>query len=82
MGRADRIPLQAARTRWHLEKVRIDSGGYDPGGAYWGVASPSDWATIYVAHAAPDYQIFVRAVSREAAKQLVRRAHPSAEFYR
>jgi hypothetical protein len=37
MGRAD-VPAEDAATtaRFHLRKVRLDSGGYDTGGAYWG----------------------------------------------
>jgi hypothetical protein len=30
--------------KWHLRKIRLDSGGYDPGGAYWGIGLPLYWA--------------------------------------
>jgi hypothetical protein len=30
------LEARAADTRFHLRKVRLDSGGYDSGGAYWG----------------------------------------------
>lgn len=37
-ARAELESLEAAAgdTRFHLRKVRLDSGGYDQGGAYWG----------------------------------------------
>jgi hypothetical protein len=61
--------------RWHspddvkpagkvrLFRVRLDSGGYDDGGAYWG--APND---LYCAQDdSRDYQRFTRAQSRESA---------------
>jgi hypothetical protein len=30
------LEASAGETKFHLRKVRLDSGGYDPGGAYWG----------------------------------------------
>ena len=44
-----------------LERVRINLGGYDAGGAYWGTGRP-----LYMAHG-PGYRRFVRAVDREDA---------------
>jgi hypothetical protein len=44
-----------------LERVRINRGGYDAGGAYWGIGRP-----LYMAHG-PGYRRFVRAVDREDA---------------
>lgn len=35
LGRASRTG-GTPRARFHLRQVRLDSGGYDPGGAYWG----------------------------------------------
>ena len=51
-------PLRNVR----LFRVRIDSGGYDDGGAYWGVGQP-----LYCATDGADYRRFIRAASREAA---------------
>ena len=39
LGRATRYGSEAHRKNpvlFHLRKIRLDSGGYDPSGAYWG----------------------------------------------
>ena len=40
MGRRDNITEALAVEKLHLQRVRLDSGGYDPGGAYWGHGAP------------------------------------------
>lgn len=45
--------------------VPLDSGGYDPGGAYWGHAN--DGTSLYCATDGKDYRDFARAASREEA---------------
>ena len=53
----------------YLSKVKIDSGGYDEGGAYWGIGQP-----LYCAYSDEqcDYCEYERANSREdAAVRLV-----------
>jgi hypothetical protein len=69
---------QAAPVKVALQRVRLDSGGYDSGGAYWGIGTPLYWAgsddgTI---------DLWFRATSRDAAKAHVRSLHPHANFYR
>ena len=65
MGRASWGSPQYKRNV-RLFKVRLDSGGYDDGGAYWG--SPG---TLYCAAEGEAYRAFVRAKSRvEAADEL------------
>ena len=50
-----------------LARVRLDSGGYDPGGAYWGIGAP-----LYCAQdTESDYQEFVRAYSRQDAATIL-----------
>ena len=49
-GRSDRIhnPLGSPRLgtkRLYLRRLRLDSGGYDEGDAYWGHGDPLYWAT-------------------------------------
>lgn len=61
MGRSESATLPTTRSI-RLFKVHINSGGYDDGGAYWGIGQP-----IYCA-AADDYQRFVRAWSRPNAQ--------------
>jgi hypothetical protein len=61
-----------------LVRVHIDRGGYDSGGAYWGLGEP----LYYYATFAGDIDGFVRGRTREAAKEAVRKLHPHARFYR
>lgn len=51
----------------YLQRVRLDSGGYDSGGAYWGHGEP-----LYVATDHEDVTLFVRGVDRDDAKDAVR----------
>lgn len=34
----------AAPRRFHLSRVPLNGGGYDAGGAYWGIGAPLFWA--------------------------------------
>lgn len=60
-----------------LRRVPIDRGGYDRGGAYWGIGTPL-W---YVEDQDGNSQ-FLRARSRDAAKATIRTDWPDAKFYR
>lgn len=40
MGRTSVYPVTSAALRFRLVRVRLDSGGYDNGGAYWGYGRP------------------------------------------
>lgn len=63
--------------RFYLQRVRLDSGGYDSGGAYWGIGSP-----LYRFESADGcLSGFLRARTREQAKAGVRDEHPRAEFF-
>lgn len=61
-----------------LQRVRLDSGGYDPQGAYFGHGEPLYWA------ACPELDLdwTLRAADRDDAKEQVRVAYPLARFYR
>lgn len=61
-----------------LRRVRLDSGGYDPGGAYWGLGPPLYWC----GNDDLDVDMFLRARDREDAKAKVREEYPDARFYR
>lgn len=79
MGRRDHHAAdRTAPIKLRLARVRLDSGGYDSGGAYWGVGSPlfCAWSDE------EEVQFFLRADSREAAKIKVRTIYPNARFYR
>ncbi|MFC5509286.1 hypothetical protein [Bosea massiliensis] len=61
-----------------LQRIRLDSGGYDHCGAYWGHGQPLFWA------ATDDGELDAtfRASNRDAAKAHVRTLIPAARFYR
>lgn len=64
--------------KFHLRRVRLDSGGYDSGGAYWGHGKP-----LYEAFtdSGADYMT-LRASSRDSAKLEVIEDYPAARFFR
>jgi len=63
MGRSNYDPIPAG-TKVYLQRVPLVDGAYDKGGAYWG--GPSN---LYCAWYDNDHVIFVRANSRNAAKE-------------
>lgn len=76
------IPAAAARVvappvKVTLQRVRLDSGGYDPQGAYFGIGAPLYWA------ATDDGELDAtfRADDRADAKAHVRELLPNARFY-
>jgi len=75
------IPAAEARVKVSpkvtLQRVRLDSGGYDPQGAYWGIGQPLYWA------ATDDGELdtTLRADDRDDAKAQVREIIPGARFY-
>lgn len=81
MGRRDNITEVTFPVKFHLERVLLDSGGYDNGGAYWG--NGCGW--LYYAHgdgAEEVQEMFFRAHNRDDAKTQVRAAFPNCTFYR
>ncbi len=83
MGRRDdlRPGLVDEPLRLHLAYVRLNQGGYDDGGAYWGMGQ-----RLYVAwcYDKDDYRCdtFLRACDREDAKAQLIERFPLATFYR
>lgn len=77
MGRGS-SPLGSGKV--HLARVRLDSGGYDRGGAYWGIGEP-----LFCAWDDEGGEVYLRAASRQAAKArlLAQLANPElVRFYR
>lgn len=64
--------------RIYLRKIRIDSGGYDPNGTYFGFGNPLYW----YADTDSNVDAVLRADSREGAKQQIRERYPRAQFFR
>lgn len=63
---------------FYLRRVPLNSGGYDSGGAYWGIGAP----LYYFEASASGASGHVRGRTRDLAKQEVRAIHPEAEFHR
>ena len=63
-----------------LQHVRLNSGGYDSGGAYWGRGAPLYRAQTEFQGDTLDY--WLRAGGRLAAKQTILKLCPKARFYR
>ncbi len=77
MGRRDRSQGEMIG-KVYLRRIRLNSGGYDRGGAYWGCGVPL-W---YAEDSEGEGGIYFRATSREAAKAHVLARHPRVEFFR
>lgn len=66
-----------------LQHVPLNRGGYDPGGAYWGIGTP-----LYRYEDSGDDENdgqvsgYVRAYSRDHAKSQITSMYPTARFYR
>jgi hypothetical protein len=79
MGRRSYYPKNPRDSvRLHLNRVRLDNGGYDSGGAYWGIGTP-----LYCAESDDsEIRFFLRAEDRAAAKREILSRLPNATFYR
>jgi len=80
MGRPNRVPADYGQARLSLRRLPLDSGGYDTGGAYWGLGAPL-WRAAGFSPSGP-VEIHLRACSREQAKRLILKSHPEARFAR
>lgn len=68
--------------KFHLARIPIDSGGYDPGGAYFGLGGPLYRAYSSEGNGEEVQECFCRAENREAAKRYVGNRFLGAKFYR
>lgn len=62
----------------YVSRVRLDAGGYDSGGAYWGHGMPLYWA--YTSDGS--FSDFLRAFNRNDALNDLRDGHPHIKFAR
>lgn len=69
--------LETAAGPWRLVRIRINSGGYDSGGAYWGLGQP-----LFYVEDQDGNSKFFRASNRDAAKAELIADWPGAKFYR
>jgi hypothetical protein len=69
--------LETEAGRINLCRIRLDRGGYDPGGAYWGWGAP-----LFYACDGDGNSRFFRAADRADAKAQILADYPDARFYR
>lgn len=90
MGRRSRAHpgLVDEPMKFYLQRVPLDSGGYDSGGAYWGHGQPLYWYTAADTPEMAEFKLsdlpdaFLRANNRKHAKELIREMYPLAKFFR
>lgn len=76
MGRRSDGSLDPEAGRFRLVRIRLNLGGYDAGGAYWGLGVP-----LWRAEDGDGRGLWFRARDRAAAKETLRRDYPEAQFY-
>lgn len=86
MGRKSFYPaFPGQEVKLHLQKVPINSGGYDSGGAYWGLPvydrSDDSWGFLYRAWSSDGLiSFYLRSWSREAARLAILKDYPGAKI--
>lgn len=80
LGRVD-TGGTAEAPRFYLRRIPINSGGYDSGGAYWGIGPRLYWAWAPDG-AGGDISRYFRAADRDRAKAVVLSEFPGAKFMR
>ena len=84
MGRPSSGHGAEPTTPFTLRRVSINQGGYDSGGAYWGTGAPLYYFEAYEECDGDETEIsdFIRASSREHAKDIITARYPGARFKR
>ena len=76
-------PTDARRRCAHpVQRVRLNRGGYDDGGASWGAGAPLYRYAAAEARNGECPEGFLRAADRAAAKAQILARYPAARFYR
>jgi hypothetical protein len=79
MGRVEaRGQDLSAPLKFSVRRVRINSGGYDSGGAYWGTGAP----LYYCLSDCMSVEVYLRANDHADAKRKVSERYKNARFYR
>lgn len=73
---------ESFRGKLTLRRIRIDSGGYDSNGTYFGFGAPLYWYACEDENGETIIDDMIRADSREGAKEKIRAKYPNARFYR
>jgi len=69
--------LDTAAGKLYLRRIPVNRGGYDAGGAYWGIGKP-----LYYVEDQDGNSQFLRASSRDDAKRQISAKWEGARFYR
>jgi hypothetical protein len=74
------------KVKFILRRVRINNGGYDSTGTYWGNGSPLYWAQSeeefdFGGNYPESLENHFRAANRQHAKELIKKEIPNASFY-
>lgn len=80
MGRPNNRTEPSYPVRFHVQRIRLNSGGYDSGGAYWGQGQALYYAWGDGAEEVQEH--WTRATDRDDAKTAVLNRWPNATFYR
>ena len=67
--------------KFNLQIVRLDAGGYDSGGAYWGLRHRGE-SLYWAINENETIERFFDAKGREDAKRILREEFPNCKFYR
>ena len=82
MGRTSYSGVRNKPYKFRMERVKLDSGGYDNGGAYWGRDLPLYYARADDPSEEDDStELFLRAFDRADAKAQVVDLYPNARFF-
>lgn len=84
MGRIHTVEDRNEAIKFRLYRMRIDSGGYDEGGAYWGTGNERIGHMYHAYGDGPENsgEVFVRAKDRNEAKTKVKEYFPNAKFFK
>jgi hypothetical protein len=88
MGRTEKRGDTTISFKFRLFRVRLDQGGYDEGGAYWGIGTPLYCAEAIDCEATAECKLdelpvqFFRSNSRDTAKAHITGKYPKARFFR
>jgi hypothetical protein len=77
MGRHTGAFIDTCAGKLYLRRIRINSGGYDAGGAYWGLGAP-----LYECQDQDGNTITLRARNRDEAKRQIAQEWEGARFYK
>ena len=85
MGRCETHNIDPeAPAKFCLQAMHLVDGDYDRGGAYWGCWTREHGGMwhAYACHDDEEVEMFIRAKTREQAKEQIRERYPNARFFK